>query len=158
MTGSSERTNYIDYPMMEKMCHPVAVALFESATEPMTQFTKHDRHLLESALSNPSQTFSGTDLYPSFQKKAAILYYSLIKNHPFENGNKRSATAALLVFLHINNRWLSGPDKNVEDYLVSLAKRVAESKGDALRQELLKEIADWLEKNIIRTDKATASH
>lgn len=62
------------------MCHPIAMTLFDSKVDPMTDFDDHERALLESALSNPRQTFEGKDLYPSLFKKAAILYYSLIKN------------------------------------------------------------------------------
>jgi death-on-curing family protein len=149
MTESEAVTNYIDFIMMEKMCHPIAVTLFDSRQEPMTHFGKHDRGLLESALNNPRQTFGGKDLYPTLSKKAAILYYSLIKNHPFENGNKRTATAALLVFLHINNRWVSGTGQGTEDYLVELAKRVAASEGDSQRKNFLEEIENWIDKNIV---------
>jgi death-on-curing protein len=119
------------------------MALFDSAREPMTSFGKHDRALLESALNNPRQTFGGVDLYPTISRKAAILYYGLIKNHPFDNGNKRTATATTMVFLYINNRWLSGSSKEVDNYLVELAKRVAASEGDSKRSEFLDEIDSW---------------
>ncbi len=141
----SEPVNYIDFEMMEKMCHPIAVALFDSADEPMTQFHRHDRGRLEAALNGPRQTFDGKDLYPTFAKKAAVLYYGLNKSHSFENGNKRTATASLLVFLYINNRWLRGDNQAVENYLVDLARRVASSEGNSLREELLLEIERWLE-------------
>lgn len=48
-----------------------------------------DLGLLESSLGHPQQTFGGDDLYPSWSRKAAALGFSLIKNHPFVNGNKR---------------------------------------------------------------------
>ena len=51
----------------------------------------HDMGLLESAVNTPFQTFSGQDLYPSILDKAARLCYGLAKNHPFRDGNKRSA-------------------------------------------------------------------
>ena len=46
---------------------------------------------LESALTQPQMTFGGADLYPTLVNKAAALGYALIKNHPFLDGNKRSA-------------------------------------------------------------------
>lgn len=61
-----------------------------------------DEGLLESALSAPFQTFDGVELYPSLQQKAARLGYSLIKNHPFLDGNKRIGTHAMLIFLELN--------------------------------------------------------
>lgn len=133
---------------MEKMCHPIAVALFDSEKDPMSKFHEHERALLESALNNPRQTFHSKELYPSFEKKAAILYYSVLKNHPFKNGNKRTATATLLVFLMINDLRLRGGQGEVEDYLVELAKRVASSKGTIEKDMFLKEIEEWLQEHV----------
>lgn len=142
-----EGINYIDSALMQKMCHPIAVDLFDSFTEPMTKFDDHERALLESALGNPQQKY-----YPTFVKKAAILYYGLIKNHPFKNGNKRMATATLLTFLFINNLWLKEDDRKIEDYLVTLAKRVANSKGSEKKSEFLFEIELWLVQNIVSSE------
>lgn len=57
---------------------------------------------LESSLAAPQQTMFGEDLYPDVTSKAAILVYLLIKNHPFMDGNKRTAFACLMRFLHVN--------------------------------------------------------
>jgi len=57
---------------------------------------------LESALAQPRMTFAGTELYPSIVDKAAALGYSLIQNHPFLDGNKRTGHAAMEVFLLLN--------------------------------------------------------
>ena len=143
--------NYIDLRLMEKMCHPLAVAIFNQDLEPIALFSEHDNDLLDSALHNPARQFNGVDLYPTFEAKAAILYYSLIKNHPFKNGNKRLATAALLVFLFLNDRWISTNDKVVQDYLVNLAKGVAATEGSAGKDAILAELQVWLDKNIITT-------
>jgi death-on-curing family protein len=134
---------------MEKMCHPIAVALFDSTIDPMTEFDDHERSLLESALNNPRQAFGGNDLYPTLSQKAAILYYSIIKNHPFKNGNKRTATASLLVFLHINGCWIRG-DKDSQDYLVDIAKRVAKSLP-AQREAITGELKAWLGDHMVST-------
>src|SRR5688572_20333207 len=50
-----------------------------------------DVGLLESAVARPKATFDGNDLYPSIFQKAAALLQSLLKNHPFVDGNKRTA-------------------------------------------------------------------
>ncbi len=139
-----DHINYIDSELMKTMCHPIAVELYDSKVDPMTKFDEHERSLLDSALNNPRQAFGGNDFYPTLTRKAAILYYSLIKNHPFKNGNKRTATVTLLVFLHINNSWLRGKTKKMEDYLVELARRVANSKGSAEMEDFLSEIEYWL--------------
>ena len=49
-----------------------------------------DLDALQSALSRPFQTFDNSDLYPSVLEKAASLLESLLNNHPFVDGNKRT--------------------------------------------------------------------
>ena len=64
---------------------------------------------LESALGQPRMTFGGTDLYPTIAEKASALGFSLIKNHPFVDGNKRSGHAAMEVFLVLNGFEIRAP-------------------------------------------------
>ena len=80
---------------------------YMSYDEPIPDFSTRDNVLLESALGSPKQTFAEKFLYEVFSKQASLLFYSIIKNHPFKNGNKRIAVMSLLVFLSLNNRWLS---------------------------------------------------
>ncbi|KKW35962.1 MAG: Death-on-curing family protein, partial [Candidatus Giovannonibacteria bacterium GW2011_GWA2_53_7] len=115
--------DYIDKETMEKICHRIAVDYFDRDEEPIAPFDHHTNELLESALNLPRATFGQQELYPSLKEKASVLYYSLIKNHPFENGNKRIATATLLVFLAFNDRWL----KDQADELTQKAIWVAKS-------------------------------
>ena len=62
-----------------------------------------DIGLLESAVLGCAQTFGGEDIYPTVVEKAARMAFSLCKNHPFVDGNKRVAVTALLVILRMNN-------------------------------------------------------
>ena len=57
---------------------------------------------LESALAQPQMTFGGEDFYPTIVEKAAALAFSLIQNHPFNDGNKRTGHAAMVLFLDLN--------------------------------------------------------
>ena len=61
-----------------------------------------DEGLLDSALAQPFASFGGQDLYPSVHEKAARYGYGVIKNHPFDDGNKRTGTALIIAFLHGN--------------------------------------------------------
>ena len=74
--------------------------------EPIPEFDTRTPYALERCLGAPFAGFDGRYLYRGLIGKAAILFYLLIKNHPFLNGNKRIAIAALLVFLDTNGRWL----------------------------------------------------
>ena len=80
-----------------------------------------DEGLLQSALSAPFQSFSGTDAYPSLQQKAARLAFGLVKNHPFIDGNKRIGAHAMLVFLALNGVELDYEQKELSDLILSVA-------------------------------------
>lgn len=74
--------------------------------EPIPDFSSRYPNILESCLAVPFQRFYGQSPYPTLVAKASILFYLLIKNHPFQNGNKRIALTTLLVFLLKNGKWL----------------------------------------------------
>lgn len=61
-----------------------------------------DKGLLDSALNAPFQTFDSKDLYSSLLSKAAVMCRSIISNHPFVDGNKRTGIHTMLVFLELN--------------------------------------------------------
>ncbi len=81
-----------------------------------------DFGLLESAVLRPQQTVFGQDAYPDIDSKAAALMHSLVRNHPFIDGNKRTAVIAVVVFYGLNNLWLDA----AQDEIVALAVDVAE--------------------------------
>ncbi|MCL1885047.1 MAG: type II toxin-antitoxin system death-on-curing family toxin [Defluviitaleaceae bacterium] len=61
-----------------------------------------DYGLLESAIMGCYQSFSGIYLYPSIVEKAARIAYTISKNHPFIDGNKRVSVIAMLSILRMN--------------------------------------------------------
>lgn len=63
-----------------------------------------DFGLLESAVMRPQQSIFGEDAYPDVVSKAAALFHSRLRNHPFLDGNKRTAVIALVMFLEMNGR------------------------------------------------------
>jgi death-on-curing protein len=95
--------------------------------------------LLESALGLPRQPY-----YPDICDKAAALMRSLMKNHPFMDGNKRTAVAATLVFLLVNKRVLTV----TQDELVEFGVRLARS-DPAMEWE---DISKWLEDSSVSLD------
>lgn len=74
--------------------------------EPIPDFSSRYRNVLESCLAVPFQRFYGRSPYPTLVAKASILFYLMIKDHPFQNGNKRIAITSLIVFLLKNDKWL----------------------------------------------------
>lgn len=80
-----------------------------------------DVGLLQSAIAKPMATFGGEDLYSDIFQKAAALMESLIKNHPFIDGNKRTAISSTGIFLRINGYSLETSQKELEDFTLNMA-------------------------------------
>lgn len=77
--------------------------------------------LLESAVFRMRASFGGVDLYKNIFEQAAALFESLCRNHPFLDGNKRTAFVAAVTFLEIN-RYRTEFDLNkTEEFVLSVA-------------------------------------
>lgn len=75
-----------------------------------------DLGLLESAVARPQATFDGADLYPDLFLKTAALMESLSQNHPFVDGNKRTAITAAAMFLQLNGYRLQTTNEELERF------------------------------------------
>lgn len=93
-----------------------------SFDEPIPDFSTRFPNVLESCVVTPFQTFSGKALYPTLVSKASILFYLIIKNHPFQNGNKRIALTTLLIFLFRNGKWLKADTQELYNFTVWVAQ------------------------------------
>ncbi len=80
-----------------------------------------DRGLLHSAVMNPLATFGGEDLYPGVLAKVAALLYGLARNHPFLDGNKRTAFVAAVVVLRKNGLRLAASNHAVVEFMEAVA-------------------------------------
>jgi death on curing protein len=77
---------------------------------------------LMSALAAPRRAAFGVELFPTLVEKAAALVYALVQNHPFWDGNKRIAAAALRLFVQRNGADLAADDREVESFTIEIAK------------------------------------
>jgi death-on-curing protein len=98
-----------------------------------------DLGALESALAQPRMTFGGEDLYPTLIEKASALGFSLIKNHPFVDGNKRIGHAAAEVFLLMNGFEIGASVDEQELIVMRLA-------ASEIGRE---EFTEWLRANVV---------
>jgi len=78
--------------------------------------------LLESAINRPFATFDGVDLYPTALHKAAAIFQSILINHPFLDGNKRTALALLLYVLKSGNNILTINENEIYEFVISCSK------------------------------------
>lgn len=97
-------------------------------------FGIRDLGLIQSAIARPQATFGGEDLYPKVIDKAAALFHSLIFNHAFTDGNKRTSLTSTARFLHLNGYELNADDQE----LIEFPLRVENKHLD------IGEIAKWL--------------
>ncbi|MFA4887973.1 MAG: type II toxin-antitoxin system death-on-curing family toxin [Candidatus Omnitrophota bacterium] len=96
-----------------------------------------DNNALLSVIVNPQREFAGRELYPTIASKAAIVVYSLIKNHPFVDGNKRTAFIWGRTFLRLNGYDVGALQKYYE-IIVKIAK-------DEVKQE---DVFEWFEVSV----------
>ncbi|MGD0753083.1 MAG: type II toxin-antitoxin system death-on-curing family toxin [Anaerolineales bacterium] len=102
-----------------------------------------DLGLLESAVARPQATFDGNKLYPDLFTQAAALMDSLINNHPFVDGNKRTGITAAGLFLLINGWKLNASPKKLESCTLRVATGGMEVAG----------LSDWLRDNTVPVKK-----
>jgi death-on-curing protein len=95
---------------------------------------------LESSLAQPRMTFGGADLYPNLIEKASALGFSIIQNHPFVDGNKRTAHAAMETFLILNGSEIRADLHEQETTIIQLAS------GTISREDF----ANWLRKHVVQ--------
>lgn len=96
-----------------------------------------DLGLIESAISRPKATFGGEDLYPDIFTKAAALFHSLMFNHAFVDGNKRTTISTTARFLSLNGHELDASKREFVDFPLRV-------ENNHLSFE---EIAAWLKKH-----------
>ena len=92
---------------------------------------------LQSAIGRPQATFEVKDLSPDIHSKAAAMMHSLVQNHPFLDGNKRTAIGAAVLFLRLNSYDIKVSNQEVEVFTLNVAK------GDQDQAE----ITSWLRGN-----------
>jgi death-on-curing protein len=94
-----------------------------------------DITLLSSAVAMPYASFSGDFLYSDIYEMATAYAFHICQNHPFIDGNKRTALASALVFLELNGISISDPEDKLYDSMMNIAsgKMTKEEFADILR-------------------------
>jgi len=119
-----------------------------SFDESIPDFSTRFPNALESCLAVPFQSFSGRSLYPTLISKVAMLFYLLIKNHPFQNGNKRIAMTTLFVFLYRNGKWLVVDTQELYNFTVWVAQSPR-----TVKDETVKAAEKFLKTHLVKLEK-----
>lgn len=101
--------------------------------EPIPDFSTRFPNILESCLAVPLQGFARKSLYHGLIPKAAFLFYLMIKNHPFQNGNKRIAMTTLFVLLYKNKKWLKVDNQELYNFATWVAASPARLKDETAK-------------------------
>lgn len=92
---------------------------------------------LESAIARPYQTFGGSKLYPTCFEKGAAVGESIIMNHPFVDGNKRTGYVLMELMLRLEGFRITSDDEELYQFVIDI------STGD----KRFEEIVEWLKAN-----------
>lgn len=144
MPKGTETSFTLTYDETRNVLDIVRTALIEKG-EGTDLFARERDGSFEGIIRGLYQSFGGKELYKGIEQKAAHLLYFVIKDHPFSDGNKRSAAFLFVYFLSKNNALYkkSGERKINDNALVALALLVAES-DPTEKETMVKLIANLL--------------
>ncbi len=123
--------------------HYELVDMFADQGDPITPSGPRDENLLHSAITRPQTSIGDTEKYETVESKAAALFHSLVMNHAFHNGNKRTAFVATLVFLDSNNRRIDAADDEFFDFVVDVASRRGAYSGSS--DDVVEKVEKWID-------------
>lgn len=125
-----------------------AIRLLQKKFGSSNLFGNEKDQSFKSSINTIYQTFGGEELYPSIEEKAAMLFYLVVKNHSFSDGNKRIAAFLFLWFLERNDI-LYKPDGSKligNNTLVALTLMIAESRTEE-KDMMVKVVINLINKN-----------
>ena len=136
--------------------HSELVKDFRDSNDPIEPpGLRDDGALLESALSRPRTSLGSAVKYPTIEMASAALLHSIVQDHPFCNGNKRTGIVALLVFLDLNGFVLTASQEELFEYVLKLASHnvVKTESTSTLSDSEALEASRWIQKNSRKLNK-----
>lgn len=101
--------------------------------EPASDLTTRSDGILESCLASPFFKLDKKDTHHGMIAKASILFYLMVKNYPFQNGNKRAAITTLLALLHKNGKWIRVDAQEFYSFTVWVASSPPKVKDETVK-------------------------
>ena len=146
IVGRIESLQYLSAEEVANI-HWILVAEFANTSDPMSPPGVRDQNLLEGAMGRPQTSLGGQYKYPTAPMASAALLHSLILDHAFYNGNKRTALVACLVFLQRNRYLLESPELPLLQFIVKVAKHDVcdDFEGPYGADREVHAIAKWIE-------------
>lgn len=150
----SKRRSPVHYLSAQQVVdiHFTLVDMFAKDNDPIFPPGPKDEGLLESATFRPQTALGNTEKYETIYSKAAAMFHSLVLNHPFHNGNKRTALVSLVVFLDINGLQIDASDDDLFDFVIRTAKRHDPEMSPGGADQEVQRVQSWLRSHGSRTD------
>jgi death-on-curing family protein len=147
IVGQPRRITHLTRDDVESI-HWALVEDFALADDPISPPGLRSSDLLDSALTRPQTSLGDVCKYPSIEMAGAALLHSLVLNHAFHNGNKRTGLVSMLVFLDRNNVLATCDDSELFRFVLKVAAHglVPLGSKDYADHEVL-EIAYWIRRN-----------
>lgn len=153
LVGSTRQIAFLNVADVEDV-HFALAKDFQQSKDPIFPAGVRDMNLLESAVERPRTSLGSTCKYPSVEMAGAALLHSLVLNHAFHNGNKRTGLVSILVFLDRNNFLLTCTDKELFQLVLRLADHgLTESRGTWQADDEVMVLSRWLHGNSRPIDK-----
>ena len=155
--GKIEDLNYLSASDVEAI-HWILVKDFSTKKDPITPPGVRDHRLLGSAVFRPHTSNGGRLKYPTVSMSCAALLHALVQDHPFFNGNKRTALVSMLAMLDINGWVCTSNQDDLYDFVIALGAhslimgKAADNKPSADDEVVV--AANWLQRNIRQIQKA----
>jgi death-on-curing family protein len=137
--------------------HNVLVVVFEEDGDPISPSGSRNVGLVESAANRPLTSLGSAEKYKNVYAKASALFHSLVQNHAFHNGNKRTALVAMVRFLDMNHKSLSATDQELFDFVTGVARSGMPGSDHRLESdELVDRIEEWIAQRCSTIKRATS--
>ncbi len=130
-----------------QVIHFTLVDVFDSDGDPIEPPGVKDGNLLASASERPNTSLGAFEKYDTLEKKCAALFHSLVKNHAFYNGNKRTALVSLVYMLDINKKFITASDDEQFKLVIDIAKDAYPFGVNEDSDSKVDYISKWIVKN-----------
>lgn len=157
--GNPRQCEFLTADEIEQV-HEELTIDFAASDDPISPPGIKSRALLESAAGRPATSLGDVYKYPTVETAAAALLHSLVQNHPFHNGNKRSALVSMLVFLDRHGLVLESSQDELFKFMIRVAAHDLLDSAysyDMKADREVSAIASWVSKRsrtIRREDRA----
>ena len=134
--------------------HDALVSDFDGGVDPIQPAGVKNANLLASAVGRPLTSIAEVRKYPTIEMGAAALLHAIVHDHPFHNGNKRTALVAMIVFLDANGLALTCNEDELFKLVLQLAQHaLAAGPRQELADREVLEVAKWLRARVRRIEK-----